>query len=291
MSSLNPPRIAFFGTPSFVKGMLDTLTERGFPPTLIITQPDAPQGRGLVVTPSPVKEWALAHEIDVATPENLKPENIPDELLNSEWDLFIVASYGSIIPKVLLDKPKHGTINYHPSLLPKLRGASPYRSAILLDQRDAVGISIIELDEEMDHGPILAQARITLDEWPVGALLLEGLLAEQGAELLAETIPSLLDGTIVPEEQNHAEATVTKKIKKEDGLLNLSDDGYQNYLKYCALEGWPGTFFFAKRGGKEIRVKIVEAEYKDGTFTPTRVIPEGKSEMAYEDFMRGISVT
>lgn len=287
MAKKNPPRIAFFGTSEFVTVILEKLKAADLEPALVISQPATEQGRGLKKTSSPVAVWAEAHEIDVITPETLR--EIPEELLNSEWDLFIVVSYGLIIPKHILDIPKHGTLNIHPSLLPKLRGPSPYRSAILRDEKDAVGITIILLDEEMDHGPIVAQAKIELLDWPISALTLEALLAEQGGELLAETIRPWLEGAITPESQNHEEATFTKKFKKEDGLIELSGDPYQNYLKICALEGWPGTYFFTKRGDKEIRVKITDAEFIDGALTIREVIPEGKKEMLYEDFKRGLA--
>lgn len=283
-----PPRIVFFGTPQFATTILDILEEQDFSPTLIVTQPDTPQDRGMKPKPTPVSTWAHKHKIDVVTPSNLKPENIPDELLNSEWDLFIVAAYGNLIPKALLNIPKHGTMNYHPSLLPKLRGASPVRTAILTDARDAVGVSIILLDEEMDHGPILAQAKIALDEWPIGALTLEALLAEQGGILLAETIPLHLQGSINPEPQEHAEATFSKKIVKEDSRIELADDGALNFRKYCAYEGWPGIFFISKQGDKDLRIKITKASFENGIFSPKKVIPEGKKEMLYADYMRGL---
>ena len=178
-----PLRIAFFGTPTFATAVLDELHAVGITPLLVVTQEDKPRGRDLAVSPTEVKAWAQAHEVDVIEPHNLVNSNALGILLNTEWDLFIVAAYGKIIPKRILDLPKFGTLNVHPSLLPKLRGASPVRTAILADQKDAVGISIIKLDEEMDHGPIIAQARIEPEDWPVGAVMLEELLAHEGGKL------------------------------------------------------------------------------------------------------------
>lgn len=287
MTKRTPLRIAYFGTSPFAATILKTLCENNLAPALVITQPDAPKGRGLVLAESAVKSIAKTLEIDTVTPESLKSDHVPEELSNSEWDLFIVAAYGIFIPNKLLELPKHGCLNVHPSLLPKLRGASPIVSAILNDEQHSVGTSIILLDEEMDHGPIVAQARITLDEWPLGKDTLEPLLAEQSGMLLAETIRPWTSGEITAEPQDHNEATFTRKITKDDGLLDLSGDAYKNYLKYCALEGWPGTYFFVERSGKQIRVKIAEAEFVGGHFTPLRVIPEGKPEMAYSDFQRG----
>ena len=267
-------RIAFFGTPRFAVYILDELQKAGITPSLIVTAPDRPAGRGLKLTPPPVKDWALTRDITFVQPTSLKGDDPDtDPLLNSEWDLFIVAAYGKILPEALVHAPAFGTLNVHPSLLPKFRGASPIESQILADER-TVGVSIMQLDREMDHGPVLAQASITLDEWPVRARDLEELLATEGGSLLAESIPPYLRGELTPTEQDHAAATYTKKIKKEDGEIDIAGNGYQNYLKFCAYDEWPGTFFF-KDG---VRIKIVDAELRNGQFIPLRVIPEGKKE-------------
>lgn len=284
--------IVFFGTPLFAVHTLNALEERGITPDIVVTAPDKPAGRGLELTPPPVKQWAEDREILVLQPTSLKTENISPEnteamslILNSEWDLFIVSAYGKLLRKEILNLPRKGVLNVHPSLLPKFRGASPIESQILADEKN-VGVSIMLLDEEMDHGPLLAQASITPEEWPLKASLLEELLATEGGTLLAEVIPEWLAETITPSEQDHALATFTKKITKEDGEISLSDDGYQNYLKFCAYDGWPGTYFFMEKSGKKMRIKITDASYENGEFIPVLVIPEGKKEMKYEDFIR-----
>lgn len=293
---LEGQRIVFFGTPQFSVFSLDALAEAGIVPDLIVTAPDKPAGRGLVLQSSPVTAWGEAHEIPVLKPSSLKqgqPELTPetqetlDVLTNSEWDLFIVAAYGKLIPASLIHTPRRGTLNIHPSLLPKFRGASPIESQILADEKQ-VGVSIMQIDEEMDHGPVLAQASITPEEWPLRASMLEEMLATIGGELLAETIPDWLEGTLNAEPQAHDEATFTRKIEKTDGEISLTDDGYQNYLKYCAYDGWPGVFFFEERGGKKVRIKITDATYQDGMFTPLKIIPEGKKEMHYTDYNRSL---
>lgn len=285
MSSKGNSSIAFFGTPIFAVYVLEELKTMGIEPDIIVTAPDKPAGRGLELTAPPVKEWALEQGIPVLQPESLKEQNLPDrqagdalELLqNSEWDLFIVAAYGKILPKSVIDLPRRGVLNVHPSLLPKFRGASPVESQILEDEQET-GVSIMLIDEEMDHGPIVAQASIVPEEWPVRANLLEELLAREGGKLLGEAIPPWLSGDIEAVEQEHAKATFTKKIAKVDGEIDLGDDDYQNYLKFCAYDGWPGTFFF--KDGK--RIKIVDAEYKSDVFTPLRIIPEGKKETDFK---------
>lgn len=282
-----PLKIVFFGTSEFSVAVLEEMEATGFIPAVLITQEDKPQGRNLVLTPSPAKVWAQEHGIEVLEPHKLDGKHL-GPILNSEWDLFVVASYGKLIPKYILDLPRHGTLNVHPSLLPKLRGASPVRTAILEGDRSAVGISIIKLDEEMDHGPIVAQARIEPEEWPMGAELLETMLAHEGGKLLSEAIPLWVKGNITPEEQDHEKATFSQKIEKSMGEIDLSGDPIVNLRKIKAFEGWPGTFFFADRNGKKTRVKIMDATLDpQNELHILRVIPEGKKEMDYEDFLRG----
>lgn len=289
-----PLRIAFFGTPHFAVDILNALVNAHISPSVIVTTPDTHQGRGLVLTSSPVKVWAEEKEIPVLQPTTLRLEKTSDQdrdvLYNSEWDLFIVASYGKLLPQSLLDIPRYGTLNVHPSLLPLYRGASPIRSAILEDNPDAVGVSIMLLDSGMDTGPILAQGRVTLEretgEWPPHAEVLEKLLAHEGGELLVEVIPLWIDGTITPEPQDHTRATLSQKIQKEMGRIDMAADPYQNFLKIRALEGWPGTFFFVEKEGKQMRVKITDATFTNGTLTILSVIPEGKKEMLFSDFIQ-----
>jgi methionyl-tRNA formyltransferase len=278
-------RIAFFGTSEFSTIILDQLLEAGFMPALLISTPDTKQGRGLKQTPPPVKEWGDEHGIDTVQFERLDNAAIA-ELNNSEWDLFIVASYGKILPQALLEIPTHGVLNVHPSLLPKWRGPSPIQAAILNDT--TTGITIMCVDEEIDHGPIVAQASVELDEWPPRAALLTKLLATEGGKLLAEVIPQWIAGSITPEPQDHTKATFSKKITKEDGRVDLEHTKpFEAYKKIQAFADYPGAYFFTNRNGKAVRVKITDASFEDGVLSITHVIPEGKKEMAYQDFLRG----
>lgn len=291
MNKSESNKIAFFGTPKFAVTILEELKKVGIVPALVITAPDKPQGRGLVLTPPPVKVWAQENNIKFIQPSTFKETQARDsqiaELLNEPWDLFIVAAYGKIIPENILEIPKHKTLNVHPSLLPKFRGPSPIESAILADDRD-VGVSIMRLDKEIDHGPIVAQDKIPTDTWPITAPELEDISAHFGGTLLAKILPDWLAGKITEKEQDHARATYCQKISKSDGLIDLTTDPYTNYLKICAYSGWPGTYFFKEHNGKKIRVAIKETTYQDGQLIIETVVPEGKSEMPYLDFLRGI---
>lgn len=273
--------IAFFGTPELSVKVLDVLESQGIVPGVIVCAPDKPVGRDQEVTAPPTKVWADARGIPTLQPTSLKTD-APDELVNTEWDLFIVFAYGQIIPQSILDLPRKGSINLHPSLLPKFRGPSPIRSAILADER-VTGVSVMLMDNEVDHGPIIAQGQIAIDPWPQPGRIVDDILVTEGANLLAEVIPLWLEGEITPEEQPHNEATFTKKISKADGEVVLSDDPYQLWLKYCAYDEWPGVWF--TQDGK--RIKITEATYEDGVFAIQTVIPEGKSEMSWDVFTQG----
>jgi len=284
------PAIVFFGSSNFSVKILEHLEEAGLTPHIIVTTEDKPQGRKLLRIPSPVKVWANKKSIKVLEPDTLK-KNVPKELNSQEngevWDLFIVVSYGEILSKSVLDLPRRGVLNVHPSLLPKLRGASPIQSAILQDMKKT-GVTVILLDEKLDHGPIVAQASTEIENWPPKASLLEEILAKVGGGLLAEIVLPWINGDIDAEEQRDADATYVKKITKEDGLINLNDDPRQNFLKIQAFDTWPGTYFFVEKNGKKIRVKVVSANFENGELIITRVIPESKKEMSYKDFKRGL---
>ena len=270
---------AFFGTDNFSVGVLDELKKVGFLPTLIITSPNKPKGRGLKITPPPAKLWAIENKIDFVQPEKLDAEfNLP---------LGIVASYGKILPaKILASFPK-GALNVHPSLLPKYRGASPIQAQILNDEKK-VGITIILMDEKMDHGPVLAKRELEIpssndqipNEIPTTKELSEKLAAE-GGKLLAETIPKWLAGEIKPIPQDNSQATFCQKITKEDGLIDLNGDSRQNFLKIQAFAGWPGAYFFVEQNGKKIRMKITKASFVNGQLKIESVIPEGKREISF----------
>jgi len=274
MAQIIKPRIAFFGTPDFAVWVLDGLKENGIIPDLIVTAPDAPKGRKLIMTPPPAKVWAEQNHIAVKQPENIKTEKFEENF----WDVFIVAAYGKIIPEQILNVPRRKTINVHPSLLPLLRGSSPLQSAILADMKDT-GVTIMRLDKEMDHGPILAQKKAELHTWPVDQETLGKTLAHEGTKLIAQILPSLLDGSLREIEQEHNKATYTKKITKEDGLLDFADDPYKNFLKFNALKGWPGTYFFAEIQGRRTRILVTDAVYENNSFIVKKVVPEGKKEM------------
>lgn len=279
------PRIAFFGTPDRAVWALDKMKAGGFSPDLIVTQPDRPQGRKLVLTPPPAKEWALKEGIPVIQPEKLDADFIAS-LKKGDFDAFVVIAYGKILKKEVLDIPKRGALNINGSLLPKLRGSSPIETAILNDDKDAAGASVILMDELMDHGPIVGERKASVPRWPLPAPELAKAVVDAGADLLVEILPDFLAGKAKFREQDHSKATVAKKIVKADGELRLSDDGYQNFLKWNAYKEWPTSFIFVEKDGKKMRAIITDAAYEGGAFVPKKAIPEGKKEMRWSDFQR-----
>ena len=279
-------KFMYFGTPYVARDTLATLVERGFVPEVVVSSPDAPKGRGLTLAPSETKEWALAHGLPVLTPEKLTPEVI-DELKTYGCDYAVVVAYGKILPQALIDAFPKGILNIHYSLLPKYRGASPVEAALLNDE-STTGVSIQQMVYKLDAGDVLAQREVVIEPNETTRELRPRLVA-LGAELLADTLPAFIEGKLVATPQDESVATFSKKIEKSEGELDLAGDAQMNWNKYRAYAESPGTYFFLERGAKRLRVKIVTATFSDRVFTPDRIVPEGKKEMAYTDFVRTLS--
>ncbi len=280
----NKIKIGFFGTPEYSVITLNKLIESGFEIAFVVTMPDKPQGRKMIVTPPPIKVCALKHRIDVYQNENLNDQNFIETLRGYYCDIFVIIAYGRIIPNKVLNIPKHKSINIHGSLLPKLRGSSPIETAILNDEKDT-GVTLIRMDSEMDHGPIIASKVIQISPWPPTSEYLGNEIVKTGSDLLVSILPDWVSGKIKEVEQDHSQATYTKKIEKEDGLIDFRDNPYKNYLKIQAYHGWPSAYFFVERNDKSTRVKITQASYKDGVLKIEKVIPEGKKEIDYKDLI------
>lgn len=261
----------FFGGEPLSVPVLEKLYSNGFIPKVIVCNPDKPAGRNLEITPPPTKIWATEHNVPILQPEKLDPSFI-EELRKFACELGIVVAYGKIIPKEIVNLPKLGLINIHPSLLPLYRGPAPIVSAILNGDSET-GVTIIKIDEEMDHGPMLAQEKITLtgDEFVED---LEKTLADLGGELLVKVLESPFTET----EQDHSKATFVKKMTKIDGEINLSDDAVKNWRKFRAHHTWPRTFFF--KDSK--RIIVTKAKLENNKFVIEKIIPEGGKEIDYK---------
>jgi methionyl-tRNA formyltransferase len=286
---MNPKSIkfAFLGSSQMSVSALDELRKNGLTPSLILTSPDKPEGRKLVVKPNIVKSYGLEHNIPVLSPYKLDDATFATLSADQarQFDVFIVASFGRIIPERFLKIPKHGCLNIHPSLLPKYRGPSPLQSAILADDKHT-GVTIMLVDKEMDHGPIVAVKNIHMNDWPAYKVF-EDNMAREGARLVAEILPAFIGGRITPKEQDHSLATYTKKFLKEDGRVDLASDAYDNFRKIQAFHEWPQAYFIHHKDGRDIRVKITQASFTNGALQIEKVIPEGKSAMTWSDFVSG----
>ncbi len=251
------PKIIYFGTSDFSAAILQGLVKNSYKPILVITVPDKPVGRKQILTPCPVKKIAQKYNIPIEQPEKIK-DSLEKKIKNIEPDIGIVAAYGKIIPKKILEIPEYGLFNVHPSLLPKYRGPSPIQTAIL-DGIKKTGVTIFKINEKIDEGSIAGVKKILIEKNDNSETLRKKII-EPTIELLIELIPKLIKNEIKLKNQDHSKVSYTKIIKKEDGKINWNNDAEKIERKIKAFYPWPGTFCFWKKDKKLLRVKIIEAK-------------------------------
>lgn len=308
--SFNPQnyKIIFMGTPDFAVPVLESLVASPYFLVAVFTQPDKKVGREQKVVSSPIKKLALKSNIFVCQPEKLDQE-AEQKISSLKPDLIVVAAYGQIIPRSILDIPKYSCVNVHASLLPEYRGASPIQSAILAGEKET-GITIMLMDEKMDHGPILAQKKIKIYNNETGEFL-HDRLAKVGAEFLAEVLPKYLEGKIKSKPQDHNKATFTKILTREDGHIDWTKSAEEIKCQVRAYYPWPGSWTVLD--SKRLKIiqtsilnsqlsvikkpgKVFLTENKElaiacgkGYLTIEKLQLEGKKEMTAEEFLRGYS--
>lgn len=273
----NEFKFIFWGTPDVASRTLAELKKQGITPCLVITNPDRPKGRKMIITPSPVKVWATFNNIPVLQPEKLDDVFI-QKLKSYEANMNLVVAYGQIIPKTILEMPKLGSINLHYSLLPKYRGASPVESTIL-NGETKTGVSIQKMEYKMDTGPVLAKKEIKInpDEKTEG---LKDKLTKVGIELLIENWEKIKSEKLTEVKQKESEASYCKKITKQDGLIDIEKDSPEEiYNKWRAYHIWPRIFFF--KGGT--RYIVTDATLQEGKLKIKKVIPEGRKEVEWKE--------
>lgn len=294
-------KIAYMGTPLFAKIVLEKLIEN-YQVDLVITQPDKEVGRKRLLTPCPVKKLALENNIEVFQP--LKIRNDYQKIIDLQPDLIITCAYGQIVPKEVLECPKYGCINVHASLLPKLRGAAPIHHA-LINGEEETGITIMYMDEALDTGNMISKKSLKIeDEDNVETLSLK--LANLGANLLIETIPSILNETNESIKQDDSLSTYANLIKREDELINFNDTG-KNIINKIR-----GTYPMAYFKLDDAETKVLEASFvennvtepsyitivdknnlaiscQDGLIYLKKIKPFGKKEMNVKDYLNGIN--
>jgi methionyl-tRNA formyltransferase len=301
-------RIVFFGTPSFAVPTLKKLIQGQDEVVAVVTQPDRGKGRGQRVIPSPIKEFILQygrHGISILQPERIKEEAFQERIRTLLPDLVVVVAYGQILPESLLRIPTQGAVNVHASLLPKYRGASPITWAIL-NGEEVTGVTTMVMDEGVDTGDILLQAKIPIEEEETTETLQEKLAA-LGAELLVETIEKMKGGNLGFLQQDHSKATYAPLLKKMDGGIDWKREAREIDRQVRAFNPWPGAFTYWEgqllkiyRG--EIRRKtptgrsgaviwvgsdFVEVETGRDSFLIKEVQLEGKRRMNIRDFLAG----
>ena len=301
-------KIVYMGTPDFAVPPLAALVQNGYEVTAVVTQPDKPKGRGKTLLPTPVKEEAMKHDIPVYQPLKVREPEFVETLKKLEPDMIIVAAFGQIIPKTILDMPKYGCLNIHASLLPKYRGAAPIQQAVIDGEKES-GVTIMQMGVGLDTGDMISQAVVPLAEDETGGSLFDKL-AEEGAALLIRTIPSIVDGTAVYTKQNEAEATHVGMIKKQMGNIDWTQPAVTIERLIRGLNPWPSAYTKlngktlkiwhaaveaggdAKDAGKVITVnkKELKIQTGDGILSLLEVQLEGKKRMDIEAFLRGYEV-
>lgn len=271
-------RVVFFGTPTFVIPVLETLNQN-FSIVGVVTTPDQKSGRKQILTPTPIKTYCLEKNLPVKiiTNQHFSNDTI-QQLTTLKPDLFVVAAYGKIIPKEILEIPKCGAINIHPSLLPKYRGASPIQSAIFHGDKTS-GLTIIKMDEQMDHGPILyAKELVLINEDTFHSLSIK--MFQVAAEALPHVIEELVREKLEPLSQDDTKATFCDHITKDQGYFDIANPPSPEKLDRMirAYYPWPTTWTKISIGGQEKIVKFLPGK---------KLQVEGKNPMSYKDFFNG----
>lgn len=299
-------KIIFMGTPDFSVPVLQRIINEGYEVIAVVTQPDRPVGRKKVLTPPPVKVEAEKQGIPVYQPEKIRDEVELATILALEPDLVITAAFGQILPNELLAAPKYGCINVHASLLPKLRGGAPIHYSIL-QGKEKTGITIMYMAEKLDAGDLLTQAEVVIEEEDTLGTL-HDKLSTVGADLLADTLPKLLNNELTPIKQEEAKATFASNIKRSDEKIDWTRTGEDIYNHVRGLNPWPVAYTLLE--GQVLKIwqtkkisSVPQAE--PGTITDvqeegfvvatgnetslliTELQPSGKKKMLAKEYLRG----
>lgn len=254
-------KIVFMGTPDFSVGALDALVEAGHEIIAVVTQPDKPKGRSGQMQFPPVKECALRHGLTVLQPVKIKTPEWVDKLRELKADVFVVAAFGQILSKEILDMPKYGCVNIHASLLPKYRGAAPINWAIINGEKET-GVTIMQMNEGVDTGDMLSHVVVPIAPKETAESLFDKL-AKAGAELIVETLPKLEAGEIVPVPQDESQSSHVRMMNKSLGKIDWNQDAVVIERLVRGLNSWPSAYTYYQ--GKSVKLwdcDVVEAAAK-----------------------------
>ncbi|HEU0099665.1 MAG TPA: methionyl-tRNA formyltransferase [Allosphingosinicella sp.] len=293
-------RIAFMGTPGFAVPTLDALVAAGHEIAAVYSQPPRPAGRGKALRPSPVEQRAQALGLEVRTPLSLKKADAQAAFAALDLDVAVVAAYGLILPRPILEAPRRGCLNVHASLLPRWRGAAPIQRAILAGDR-MTGVTIMQMEEGLDTGPMLATMGTKIDRKTAGELSEE--LARLGAEWMVEVLGQL--HRIGPRPQAEERATYAPKISKDEARLDFSKDALELERQIRAFNPAPGAWFgFAGERLKLLAADAVDVAGEAGTMlderltiacgvgglVPTSIQRPGRAPMSGAELLRGFPI-
>lgn len=298
-------KIIYMGTPDFAVLPLRALAESGYEIAAVVTQPDKPKGRGKTMLPTPVKEEAQKYDIPVYQPVKVRDPEFIQVLEEIHPDLIVVAAFGQLIPKTILDLPEFGCINIHASLLPKYRGAAPIQWAVINGEKVS-GVTTMRMDEGLDTGDMIMKEEVVLDEKETGGSLFDRL-SEVGAKLCVRTLKAIEDGTATYTKQDHEAATKTTLIKKQFGIIDWSKPAVEIECLIRGLNPWPSAYTYLNGKTLKIWAAAVKDETSDkapgelaevtkhgvgvqtgdGILMLEEVQLEGKKRMSADAFLRG----
>ncbi|MDO4616333.1 MAG: methionyl-tRNA formyltransferase [Lachnospiraceae bacterium] len=281
-------RVVFMGTPDFAVGTLDKLVEEGHQVVGVVTQPDKPRGRGKAMQPTPVKEAALRHGLEVYQPERVREEEFQTVLRELAPEVIVVVAFGQIIPESILQLPPYGCLNVHASLLPKYRGAAPIQWAVI-DGEKTAGVTIMQMDAGLDTGDMLSFAEIPLAADETGGSLFDKL-SDLGAQLLADTLPKVEAGGIQPVPQPADSPTdYARMITKEDGRIDWSRPAEELERRIRGVIPWPGAF--SRLNGKTLKVWKAEILNEDSSMEPGQIVAAGRDGLTVQTGSGQIRIT
>lgn len=271
-------KFVFFGSFRVSADILEGMIRGGLKPALVVASPDRPAGRKKIMTAPAVKKMLSEGGWDIPILQPEKPTDIIDQLKKTGADVFVVMGYPHIIPQSIISLPRLGTVGIHPSLLPKYRGSSPMQSALLNDEKET-GVALYVIDEKVDHGPIIATRTTPIEPDETNASI-EKKLAAVAAQLAVEILPQFIEGRIKPKEQDHAQATMTKKFTTLDAQVDMQkDDPKIIFNKIRAFTPEPGVWTLNYPGYEGKRVKLLAAQMDAGDLKITEIQPDGKKPM------------
>lgn len=300
-------KVIFMGTPDFAVGTLRSLAEAGHEITLVVSQPDKPKGRGHAMVPTPVK--AVAEELGIPVFQPVKIREAKDVLEKTEADVCVVAAFGQIIPASILHMKKYGCINVHASLLPKYRGAAPIQWAVIDGEKES-GVTIMQMDEGLDTGDMLAKAIVPLDEKETGGSLFDKL-SEAGGRLCVETLAKLEKGEITPEKQGESPTAYASMLDKKMGNIDWNKSAVVIERLVRGLNPWPSAYTHldgktlkiwacdvlpqsASKGESgeilEVTKDAIHVQTGDGILVLREIQLAGKARMDAGAFLRGYKV-